>query len=104
MRIAPSDGPTAAPRAAEAPQMPITMERRSGGNSGSTIDMDEGPRMEPPTPCRTRAETSHVTLSAIPDRKDPTTNTPTPIMNRRRRPFWSARRPASRRKAPTEME
>ena len=103
-RIAPAEGPRAAPRAAEAPHTPITMDRRSGGKSGRIIDSEAGLRIEAPIPWTTRAAINHPTAGAMPEPRDPTIKTTTPTMNVRRRPFRSARRPAMSRNAPMATE
>ena len=85
--MAPAEGPMAAPSAADAPQIPITRERRSAGKSGRTIAREAGLSIEPPMPCTTRAAINSPGLGAAPDRNDPATKIVTPIMKSFRRPF-----------------
>ena len=65
-------GPTTAPRAPAAPEMPIGVERRVGGNSGSITAKPAAIVIEPPTPWTTRATISHPVSGARAQNIDPT--------------------------------
>ena len=85
-KIAPIVGPTAAPRAADAPHIPITVECRDAGNSGKIIEREAGLKIEEPIPCRTRAAIKNPGVGAIPERNDPSIKTATPIRKNFLRP------------------
>ena len=82
----PSGGAIDAPTAPMPAHAPITVERFSGGNIGSTSPSEFGVSAAAPTPWTTRAATSASTDGAIAHSAEPSVNSASPITNSRRRP------------------
>ena len=82
----PSGGATEAPTAPIPAHAPITVERRSGGNIGSTSPSEFGVSAAAPTPWTTRAATSASTDGAIAHSPEPSVKRARPMTNSRRRP------------------
>ena len=92
-------GPSAAPRAPRADQVPMAWERAAGGTEASSSDSDAGTIMPAPAACTTRAAISAPTPGASPQNREPRLNAIRPATNSRRRPIRSAHRPAGTRTA-----
>ena len=64
-----------------------------GGNTSTVTANPSGARMPAPMPWITRKPISHSTDQEIAHRAEPIVKTVMPIMKKRLRPNWSARRP-----------
>ena len=93
-RLPPITGPSAAPSAPSADQVPSALGRAAGGTAASSRDSDAGTIAPAPTAWMTRAAISAATPGASPHSTEPTLNTASPATNIRRRPIRSAHRPA----------
>jgi len=96
VRMPPSSTPTAPPLPEAAPITPSALLRsRPSRNVVTMIESAAGASSAPPRPCSARVTISAAADQASPDSIEPTVNTATPVMNSRRRPSRSARRPPS---------
>ena len=93
-RLPPITGPSAAPRAPRADQVPSAFARAGAGTAASRSDSDAGTITPAPTAWMTRAAISAATPGASPHSSDPTLNAASPATSARRRPIRSAHRPA----------
>ena len=82
----PSGGAIEAPTAPIPAHAPITVERFSGGYSGSTSPSEFGVSAAAPIPCSTRAATSSSSVGATAHSADPSVNSASPMTNSSRRP------------------
>ena len=89
----PSTGPNADDTRATTAISARPLPRSAGGNTSTVMAKPSGARMPAPTPWITRKAISHSTDQAAAQRPDPIVNTVRPIMKKRLRPNWSARRP-----------
>ena len=87
-------GPSAAPRAPRADQVPMAFARACAGTAPSRSDSDAGTIAPAPAAWMTRAAISAPTPGASPHRTDPRVNPASPPTNSLRRPIRSAHRPA----------
>ena len=69
-----------------APQVPMAIARRSGGNSRSTRAIAAGVMRAPPQAWKARVAMSTPGLGAAPLARAPTPKITTPVRNTRRRP------------------
>ena len=83
---APSDGPVAAATPPTAPQVPMAIARRSGGNSRSTSAIAAGVMRAPPQAWKARVAMSTPGVGAAPLASAPKPKITTPVRNTRRRP------------------
>ena len=90
----PSTGPAAEDTSATTAISARPKPRCWGGKASATIANPSGARMPAPMPWITRKTISHSTDQALAHSAEPTVNTAMPITNSRRRPNWSASRPA----------
>src|SRR6516165_797656 len=93
-RLPPITGPSAAPRAPSADQVPRAFARAAPGTAASSSDSDAGTIAPAPAAWMTRAAISRPTPGASPHSTDPALNPASPATNTRRRPIRSAHRPA----------
>ncbi len=104
MSSAPRVGPLAAATAPIAPQAPSAADLRSGGNSGRSKASDVGTTRAAKTACSARAAMSMPVPCASPQAAEVTAKPSSPAMNSRRRPNWSASRPAGTSRAANTSE
>src|SRR6516225_3625796 len=93
-RVPPITGPSAAPRAPRADQVPRAFARAAAGTAANTRDSDAGTIAPAPAAWTTRAAISAATPGARPHSTDPALNTASPATKTRSRPTRSAHRPA----------
>ena len=93
-RLPPITGPSAAPSAPSADQVPSAFARPRAGTAASSSDSDAGTIAPAPTAWTTRAAISRSTPGASAHSTDPALNPASPAANTRRRPIRSAHRPA----------
>ena len=93
-RPPPITGPSAAPRAPRADQVPRAFGRAGAGTAASRSDRDAGTIAPAPAAWMTRAAISAATPGASPHSSDPALNAASPATKNRRRPIRSAHRPA----------
>ena len=93
-RVPPMTGPSAAPSAPRADQVPMAFGRAGAGTAASSSDSDAGTIAPAPAAWTTRAAISAPTPGARPHSTEPTVNPASPATNSRRRPIRSAQRPA----------
>src|ERR1700758_3847642 len=93
-RLPPITGPSAAPSAPSADQVPRAFARPAAGTAASRSDNDAGTIAPAPAAWMTRAAISSPTPGASPHSTDPAVNPASPATNTRRRPIRSAHRPA----------
>ena len=93
-RAPPITGPSAAPRAPSADQVPRALGRTGGGTAASSSDSDAGTIAPAPAAWMTRAAISAATPGASPHSTEPKLNRISPPEKSRRRPIRSAHRPA----------
>ena len=98
-RLPPITGPSAAPSAPSADQVPMARARAGPGTEASSSDSEAGTIRPAPAAWMTRAAISAATPGARPHSSDPTLNAIRPATNSRRRPTRSAHRPAGTRTA-----
>src|SRR5277367_5699536 len=98
-RLPPITGPSAAPSAPSADQVPSAFARPDAGTAASSSDIDAGTIAPAPAAWTTRAAISRPTPGASPHSTDPAVNPASPATNNRRRPIRSAHRPAGTRTA-----
>jgi hypothetical protein len=97
----PSTSPIAAPPPATAPKTPKALARSLGAvNMAASSDNAAGARSAPNAPCAARPATSIPKFTATPPITEDTAKPTRPMMNSRRRPRTSVRRPPSRSRAP----
>jgi hypothetical protein len=85
----PTKGPTAAPQAPTAEQMPKAMPRSAGGKLLATIESGPAENSATPTPCTHRPAISVPMPGARPHRAEPAANRKMPASIVRRRPIRS---------------
>ena len=93
--IPPHSGPITPPASAEAPISPRARPRRPGGNRSPAMAMDIGSRAPAPTAWNTRAATRLSRSGVRATATEPSMNSAIEIMNSRRWPQTSDRRPIS---------
>ena len=93
-RLPPITGPSAAPSAPSADQVPSAFARAAGGTAANSRDSDAGTIAPAPVAWMTRAAISRPTPGASAHSTDPSVNPASPAVNIRRRPIRSAHRPA----------
>ena len=93
-RLPPITGPSAAPSAPRADQVPSAFGRAGAGTAASRSDRDAGTIAPAPAAWTTRAAISAPTPGASPHSSDPALNAASPATSVRRRPIRSAHRPA----------
>ena len=89
----PSTGPNAEETSAITAISASPRPRCCGGNTSTVMAKPSGARIPAPMPWITRKPISHSTDQEIAQRAEPIVNTAIPIMKKRLRPNWSARRP-----------
>jgi len=95
----PIGGPDVAATAATPAQMPTTRLCSRFGNAGRSRPSDAGTITAAPRACRARAVTSTGRLGDAAHSAEAAVKAATPPSRNRRRPKWSASRPAGTRKA-----
>ena len=90
----PTAGPVATPSAVRDPHFATVVIRAESGVTANSSPNDAGVSNAPPTPWMTRARITTEKFGAAPTRIDESANTASPIINTRRRPNRSAKRPA----------
>jgi hypothetical protein len=103
MARAPSVGPAAAPALPTVPQIPRASPRLDGGNSGRIRATAVEYSNAAPAPWTRRAVISSAGLGAAAVRVEAATKMAMPTENMRRRPWRSARRPATSSRAAAQM-
>jgi hypothetical protein len=93
-RLPPITGPSAAPSAPNADQVPMALARPDAGTFASSSDSDAGTISPAPAAWTTRAAISAGTPGERPHAADPTVNPIRPATKIWRRPTRSAHRPA----------
>ena len=93
-RLPPMTGPSAAPSAPSADQVPMARARPAAGTDASKSDREAGTMRPAPAAWMTRAAISAATPGATPHSSEPRLKAASPAMNSRRRPTRSAHRPA----------
>ena len=93
-RPPPITGPSAAPSAPRADQVPMARDLAAAGTAASSSDSEAGTIRPAPAAWMTRAATSSATPGTRPHSADPALKAARPVMNTRRRPIRSAHRPA----------
>src|SRR5215472_5868075 len=93
-RLPPITGPSAAPSAPRADQVPRACGLNRGDTAASSSDNDAGTMRPAPIAWTTRAAISAATPGARPHSSEPRLNAARPAMKTRRRPIRSAHRPA----------
>src|SRR6516165_6816313 len=93
-RLPPITGPSAAPSAPSADQVPRAFARAAAGTAASSKDSDAGTIRPAPTAWTTRAAISAATPGASPHSSEPRVKVTRPASSTRRRPTRSAHRPA----------
>ena len=99
----PITGPSAAPSAPIAAQVPMARGRAGAGTAASSRERDAGTIRPAPTAWMTRATISASTPGARPQSSEPAVKPSRPATNSRRRPTRSAHRPAGTRTAANTM-
>ena len=87
-------GPSAAPSAPRADQVPMARPRAAAGTQASRSDKDAGTISPAPAAWTTRAAIRAATPGATPHSSEPALKAIRPATNSRRRPIRSAHRPA----------
>ncbi len=95
----PSTGPSAVATPATAPQMPKAEPRSLPWNVPASSAREVANRIAPPIPCTARDRISISWSCATPHSSDPAVKTASPMTNRRRLPYRSAREPEVSRSA-----
>ena len=90
----PTGGPAVAATAATPAQIPTTIACCRFGNAGYSRPSEVGTTSAAPTACTARAATSTPSVGAAAHAAEARVNTSTPMSRNRRRPKWSASRPA----------
>ncbi len=99
----PNGAPDDAATAATPAQAPTTRLCWRAGKVGSSRPSEAGTMLAAPAAWTTRPSTSTSSEGATAHRTEPAVNTTTPASRNRRRPKWSARRPAGTSRAPNTI-